>query len=152
LKNTISSTIILLFFAFLIKGSYAKKGKWLIIVYIFTVIACEKKIENEINEYTDEEEFCSLVAHMSLDSTGLLINNFLSGLEENNKNDNLEKLKEWFDCKSCAENVIIFCNSCIDTSPVQSELSINFIQVGDTIINIADISMDEPLRFVRYHD
>ncbi|PCH66437.1 MAG: hypothetical protein COC01_07965 [Bacteroidetes bacterium] len=101
---------------------------------------------------TDEESFCAFVDDQNFDATGTLINDFLTGLKKNENDENLEKLRNWFECKSCVKKAEIICNSCIETLPEQSELSIDFISNGQDINKTLDISMDEPLKFHRYHD
>ncbi|PCI59011.1 MAG: hypothetical protein COB34_04215 [Methylophilaceae bacterium] len=57
-----------------------------------------------------------------------------------------------FDPDTTIEKAKILCNSCIETSPAQSELSIDFTSNGQAINKTLDILMDEPLKFHRYHD
>ena len=100
---------------------------------------------------SDEQAFCSLVESQDFDATGTIIDNYLAGLEKNKKDENLEKLRDWLECKSCVDKAEIICNSCIKTIPPQSELSVDFISNGQTIKMTLDILMDEPLKFRAYH-
>ncbi len=118
---------------------------------MFLLVGCKKEVATGTNIAPDDAEFCLFVENMDIASTGTLINIFLSNLENNKPDENLEKLKDWFESKSCVEEAEILCNSCFDTFPPVSELSINFIQAGESVNKIADISMSETLIFTSYH-
>jgi len=100
----------------------------------------------------ENDQFCALVSSKSIEATGLLINDFLAGLENSDKSDNLLKLKTWLEAKSCVDSVSIICNSCIYTYPTQSELSVTFITNGTKSELIMDVIMAEPLIFGSYHN
>lgn len=118
------------------------------IILILSLTACKK----DKMICTDEEIFCAFVEDQNFSATGTIIDDFLAGLKKNKNDENLEKLRNWFECKSCVEKAKILCNSCIETSPAQSELSIDFTSNGQDINKTLDILMDEPLKFHRYHD
>jgi hypothetical protein len=100
---------------------------------------------------SDDQTFCSLVDNQDFDATGTIIDNYLAGLEKNKKDENLEKLRDWLECKSCVDKAEIICNSCIYTLPPQSELRVDFNSNGKTVTMTLDILMDEPLKFRAYH-
>lgn len=100
---------------------------------------------------SDNETFCALVDDQNFDATGPLIDDFLAKLKKDNQDENLEKLKNWLECKSCVDKAKILCNSCIKTLPLQSELSVDFIFNGQTVKMTLDILMDDPLKFSAYH-
>ena len=98
-----------------------------------------------------DEEFCSLVNEQNFDATGPLIDDFLATFKKGDEAYKLEKLRAWLERKDCVGKVQILCNSCIETLPPQSELSVEFISnSGDTTLTL-DILMDDPLRFGAYH-
>lgn len=100
---------------------------------------------------SDDQPFCSLVDNQDFDSTGSIINNYLAGLKKNKKDENLVKLRNWLECKSCVDRAQIICNSCIKTNPPTSELSVDFNSNGQKVTVIIDILMDEPLKYYAYH-
>jgi hypothetical protein len=112
-----------------------------------TLWTCNK----ETAPCSDDQAFCSLVDNQLFDSTGSIINNYLAGLKKNKKDENLVKLRNWLECKSCITRAQIICNSCIKTNPPMSELSVDFFSNGQKVTMILDILMDEPLKYVAYH-
>ena len=100
---------------------------------------------------SDDETFCALVDNQNFDATGPLTDDFLVTLKKDNQDENLKKLKDWLECKSCVDKVKILCYSCIKTYPLQSELSVDFISNGQTVKMTLDILMDSPLKFRAYH-
>ena len=99
----------------------------------------------------DDDAFCLLVNEQNFDETGPLIDDFLETLKIHDQAKNLEKLKDWLECKSCVTKAKILCNSCIKTLPAQSELSVKFIAGGQSVKKTLDILMDDPLKFRAYH-
>ena len=87
------------------------------------LLTCNK----EKTSCPDENAYCSLVETQNFDTTGPLIDKFLSKLERNENAVILDQLREWLECKCCVKNVVVICNSCVKTNPAQSELSIDFI-------------------------
>lgn len=120
----------------------------IIILSSFTLGSCTKDKLNCSNE----SEFCSLVDNQDFDATGAIIDDYLAGLNKNEPEENLEKLADWLECKTCVEKVEILCNSCIETLPAQSELSVEFNSGGQEIEKTLDILMSDPLRYRGYHD
>ncbi len=117
------------------------------LLFLLLCSACEK----DIDLCSENESFCSFVTDENFGSTGEIINDFLAGLDEGKKDENLELLKDWLACKSCVNNAVIFCNSCIQTLPEQSELTVEFVIDGAFVSKTLDISMGEPLTFRKYH-
>jgi hypothetical protein len=116
---------------------------------LFFLSSCKK----ENDPCSDGETFCSFIKNSEFDGTSSIINNFLINTDKDLPDaQKLEDLKEWFKCKSCVSSVEILCNSCIYTLPAQSELRIHFIVNGQKKELTADISMSNPLRFLRYHE
>ncbi len=109
--------------------------------------SCKK---NEV-KCTDEETFCTLVNDKNYEATGPLINNFLSTLKKDSQDESLQKLADWLECKSCVAKAEIRCNSCILTNPPQSEIQVVFYNQWTTDTLIMDILMDEPVKFLAYH-
>ncbi len=102
---------------------------------------------------SDDSEFCVFVSSEDFNQTGALIDKYLSGLDNSLSDDGkLERLKEWLKCKNCVANAEILCNSCIYTNPATSELKVWFMVNGQLTVKVLDIVMDDPLRFVTYHD
>lgn len=101
---------------------------------------------------SDDQPFCSLADNQDFNDTGSIINNYLSGLKKNKKDENLAELINWLECKSCVDRAQLICNSCIKTNPPISEISIDFISNGQKITMVMDISMEEPLKYVAYHE
>ncbi len=118
------------------------------LLIFFTLVSCTK---DRISR-AEDTEFCSFVDSQDFDQTASIINDFLEGQKKNEDTENLEALKDWLACISCVGEVEILCNSCIYTLPTQSELRVEFIANGQTIIKVLDIRMGERLSFVRYHD
>ena len=100
---------------------------------------------------SENKTFCTLIDDQEFDATGTLIDNFLANRRKNKPDKNLDKLKDWLECKSCVDKVEIICNSSIYTLPPQSELSVDFISNGQTETMIMDILMSETLKFRAYH-
>lgn len=113
-----------------------------ILVLCFSFWTCEKD---------NGEEFCTLVNEQNFEATGPLINDFLATLKKGNEDYKLEKLRKWLERKNCVGEVKILCNSCIETLPPQSELSVEFISNGTTTTLTMDILMGDPLTFRTYH-
>jgi hypothetical protein len=102
---------------------------------------------------TDEKEFCAFINSEEYDKTGELIDKYLSGLESNlSEEEQLDKLNDWLECKSCVESAEILCVSCIYTNPPQSEISVSFVVNGQQTVKTLDVIMDNPLRVREIHD
>lgn len=99
---------------------------------------------------SDSETFCALVDDQTFNATGPLIDNFLSTLDKKEHHENLEKLKDWLECKNCVEKVDIYCKSCIYTNPAKSEFRVDFVSDGQTTTMILSILMDEPQKFLSF--
>lgn len=99
---------------------------------------------------SDDELFCLLVSDQNYDSTGTLINDFLT-TQKSSKDESLENLRKWLECKSCVVDAKILCNSCLYTYPAMSELSVNFISGANQITMKLDISMSDTLKFITWH-
>lgn len=117
------------------------------ILFCLTLWTCNK----DAIVCLDNEAFCSLVEQQNFDATGAIINDFFSSQNKGDKDEHLEKLQNWLECKSCVSKVTLICNSCIKTLPAQSELSIKFLSNGQKVKMTLDIVMDDPLRFRAYH-
>ena len=118
-----------------------------ILLTCFTLFSCKKD-----KDITLDEKFCALVSSQNYEATGSLIDNFLSTLVNDNQDDNLKKLKDWMEAKSCVDSTTILCNSCIYTYPAQSELRVTFISNGQKTSMTMDIIMSKPLKFRAYHE
>lgn len=102
---------------------------------------------------SDNVEFCAFINTGDFNATGPLINNFLSRLNNNQSDqEKLEQLIECLNCKSCVSNAQILCSFCIETNPPQSEIRIVFNVNGQQVTQTLDISMEQPLRFVSFHE
>lgn len=112
------------------------------------LISCEKDRDADPGDAL----FCRYVNNQDFDSTGPLINAFLTDLERNRPDENLETLRSWLEAKSCVDKATILCNSCIYTLPPQSEISIDFISQRQKITLTMDVTMSDPLVFRAYHD
>ncbi|MBE0637892.1 MAG: hypothetical protein IH598_05180 [Bacteroidales bacterium] len=119
-----------------------------ILLSCLSISSCKK--DKDVT--SDDEKFCECVASQNYEATGPLIDNFLSTLDNNNQDDNLKKLKDWMDAKSCVDSTSIVCNSCIDTNPPQSEVRVTFISNGQKESMVMDIIMSDPLKFRTYHE
>lgn len=127
--------------------------KILLIITLSTVIIILTNCNSEDFVCVHDSVFCAYVRGEDYPATGPIIDDFLKNLDSGlTDQEKLEKLKEWLLCKSCVSHAEIFCNSCIYTYPAQSELKIIFIIDGQETGLVLDISMAEPLRFVRYHE
>lgn len=120
----------------------------IIILISFTLWSCKK----DKLTCSHESEFCSLVDNQDFDATGAIIDDYLARLKKNKPDENLEKLADWLECMSCVDKAKILCNSCIETLPPQSELSIEFNSSGQKIDKTLDIIMSDPLEYRGYHD
>jgi hypothetical protein len=120
----------------------------IIILTSLTLWSCKK----DKLTCSDESEFCSLIDKQDFDATGPIIDDYLAGLKKNTPNENLEKLADWLECKSCVDNADVICNSCIYTLPAQSELRVDFNSSGQKITKTLDILMSDPLEYRGYHD
>ena len=125
----------------------------IILLACLTLWTCKKDnvIETGNESDPDDETFCELVEDQNFHSTGSLIDDFLVTLPKGNSDNNLIKLKDWLESKSCVSKAEILCNSCIFTLPPQSELSVDFISNGQPITMTLDVLMDDPLEFRAYH-
>lgn len=113
-----------------------------ILVLCFLFWTCEKD---------RDEEFCTFVNEQNFEATGPLIDDFLATLKNGDEDYKLEKLRKWLERKDCVGKVQILCNSCIETLPPQSELSVEFISNDATVTLTMDILMGDPLTFRTYH-
>lgn len=119
-----------------------------ILLTCLSISSCKK--DKDVT--SDDEKFCEFVDSQNYEATGPLIDNFLSTLDNSNQDDNLKKLKDWMDAKSCVDSTSIGCNSCIKTNPPQSTLRVTFISNGQKESIIMDIIMSDPLKFRTYHE
>jgi hypothetical protein len=113
----------------------------------FSLFSCKK----DKTDSAEEDTFCTLINENNFNATGPLINNFLATLNNESTSESLNKLSTWLENKSCVDTAIVLCNSCIETLPPQSELSIDFISNGQKVNKIMDILMDDTLKFREYH-
>lgn len=119
------------------------------VLSVFLLTACKK----EDVACSNNAEFCSFVNASNYNATGSLINNFLSRLNNNvSDQEKLEQLVKWLNCKSCVSNSQILCSFCIETNPPQSEIRVEFNINGRQVEQTLDISMQQPLRFVTFHE
>jgi hypothetical protein len=121
-----------------------------ILLICLTLAGCERERPG-----CDEERFCELTEEKKFEELRPLINNYLSTLDygpdaEAKEEENIQKLEEWLECKSCIGRVKIECVSCIMTLPAQSELVIHFKAGGKTIKKVMDVRMAVPMT-VRFH-
>ena len=119
-----------------------------ILLTCLSLLSCKK----DKDETSDDDKFCEFVNSQNYEATGPLIDNFLATLDNNNQDENLGKLKDWMEAKSCVDSTMILCNSCIETNPAQSELRVIFISNGQKTSKIMDIIMSDPLKFRTYHE
>ncbi len=113
------------------------------------IFSCE---EDKNENCPDNEEFCFYIDMGDFNSVIPVINDFLETLEEDAPHENLVYLQDWMECKSCVDDVEITCNSCIYTSPPQSELTIVFYSGETRVEKIMDVLMDSTLTVVAFHD
>ncbi len=100
----------------------------------------------------DVREFCRLIANHQEGKALTNINNYLSKQDKNlDDAAKLRLLKDWLECKTCLQEAEILCNSCIDTYPSQSELSVRLKGSKPDKMLVLDIVMSKPLRAVRFH-
>lgn len=107
-----------------------------------------------------KSKLCLSIHQGDLDESLTVINDFLSTLDysDNFKDEKDEQeakiieLKEWLLAADCVKDVEILCVSCIYTLPPQSELSIQYLTDGGVIEKVMDVSMDKPMRAVRFHE
>lgn len=128
---------------------YKRLKTWIFILSAFFLTNCT---ENDF-ECRNNRQFCNPIQSENLQESGPIIDKFLRELPRDlSSQEKLERLRDWFQCKSCVSHAEIFCNSCIYTLPPISELKITFIIAGQETEKILDIRMSEPLMFVGYHD
>jgi hypothetical protein len=121
----------------------------ILLPFILLTAACQKDSDNE----TARCEFCNLVNNQSFEATSPIIDEFLATLDPAiTEEEKIESLRAWMKRFDCVEDAATLCVSCIKTNPPQSELQINFLSNGMEVILILDILMDEPLKFVRFHE
>ena len=124
-----------------------------ILVTISILLACLSLLSCKKEDLkSGDEKFCEYVSIQNYEATGPLINNFLATLSRNNQDDNLGKLRDWLEAKTCVDSATILCNSCIYTNPAQSELKVIYISNGQKTSKIMDIIMSDPLKFRTYHE
>lgn len=98
-------------------------------------------------------DFCTLIEVEDYNETGLLLDNYLSGLKSQLSDEQkLGQLKDWLECKSCVSKAEILCNSCIFTDPPKSSLKLSFVFNDQQKEKQLYIVMDNPLRFSNYND
>ena len=119
-----------------------------ILLACLSLLSCKK--DKDI--MSDDEKFCEYVSSQNYEATGPLIDNFLATLGSNNQDENLVKLRDWLEAKTCVDSATILCNSCILTNPAQSELKVIYISNGQKTSKIMDIIMSDPLKFRTYHE
>jgi hypothetical protein len=121
----------------------------MLIPFILITSACQKENDNE----ADQCEFCNLVNNQSFEATSVIIDEFLAALDQANSDEQkIESLRAWLSSFDCVDDASTLCVSCIKTNPPQSELMISFYSGNQQITLILDVLMDEPLRFVRFHE
>jgi hypothetical protein len=119
----------------------------LVIALIFS--SCKK----EKTSCYDDELFCSFVDSRNYSSTGPLINTFLQSLPKGDSDEKkLKKLQEWLHCKSCTGYAEIVCNSCVPTTPPQSQLLVYFSSSGQSEELTMHVMMGNYLRFAGYYE
>lgn len=129
-----------------------KKTKLSLIVFIL-ILGFLTNCKKENQKCSSDADFCTLIKAQEYNETGLLLDNYLSGLNSQSSDvQKLEQLKDWLECKSCVINVEILCISCIYTNPPKSVLKVLFVSDEQQKETLLYIIMDNPLRFGHYDD
>ncbi len=101
---------------------------------------------------TDDGKFCRSIVNSGEEKALAAINSYLSKQGKNQADSTkLRLLKDWLECKSCIQEVRILCNSCIETYPTQSELSVRLTGSEPDNVLVLDILMSNPLKAIRIH-
>ncbi|QLH28385.1 MAG: hypothetical protein HWD63_02640 [Candidatus Parvibacillus calidus] len=101
---------------------------------------------------TDDGIFCGSMVNYVDEKALAAINSYLNRQEKNQADSvKLRLLKDWLECKSCIQEVRILCNSCIETYPAQSELSVGLTGSEPDNVLVLDILMSNPLKAIRIH-
>lgn len=124
----------------------------LIIGVFFLALISIGSCKKDSSELSDDEKFCSLVNEQKFDSTGYLVDQYLATLVNQNSDTSLASLAKWLEGKSCVDSSSVLCNSCIETLPPQSELSVKFVTNGQSVSLIMDIIMENPMKFRTFHN
>ncbi len=81
----------------------------------------------------DEEALCTLVDDNNLEGATNVMRNYLAKLIGNTHNQQLNKLKNWLECKRCVEEVYMPCMSCIEDPSPPRIIGIDFVQNGQIV-------------------
>jgi hypothetical protein len=129
-----------------VNSSLLSMKKLLVIIpALLAVLTASCKQENE------KEDFCSFVDTGNFDKTIPFIDKYLSGLS-GDQGQQLQALTAWLKSQPCLNDASVLCQSCIDTDPPTSEITVSFNENGITKSFILDISMAVPLKVTGYHE
>ena len=105
-----------------------------------------------------EVTFCELLVAQNEAAVGEIIDIYFDSLEYTaidstpaGQAENIQNFAAWLDAHDCIDSVRIDCISCVETLPLQSEIT---IKVKDNIVSFEktmDILMSTPLRFNGFH-
>ena len=124
------------------------KTNWLTLILFILVSGLLTNCNKEKPICSNETDFCALINAEDYIETGVLIDNYLRGLNSQISDEQkLEQLKNWLECKNCVSNVEITCISCIETEPPKSLLKVLFMIDGQQIEKTLYVLMGNPLRF-----
>ncbi|MCB9226346.1 MAG: hypothetical protein H6578_04170 [Chitinophagales bacterium] len=124
--------------------------KNLLFISIISILicACNKK-----ESICTNDDFCTFINTQNFEDSRSVVNHFLAGIDDKlPKQEKINLLIEWLNCKNCILNTELICVSCIRTNPPQSELNITIIENGTEKEYTMDIIMGSPLVLSRYHE
>ena len=122
----------------------------LLIFISFALAGCKKDNNCNVNNGV---QFCPLIQVENYEGAGKIINDYLECQKNNDSNQNLNNLKDWFECKECVDSVVLS-GVMILTFPPQTEYFIKFEINGNYIEKIIDIFIydDGHLEFNLFHE
>ena len=126
-----------------------KKVKALFLLMLVLFAAGCSNSESPIEK--DEKDFCFYVNEENIDQTIPFINEFLSGLS--NDEQPLQALEAWLKSQPCIFDATFFASFfCSENNPEMSEILISFDENKIMKKIILDVLVTKPLNAIGYHD
>jgi len=124
------------------------------ILFTFLILAliCMSSCTPDGSSCNDEEAFCEFVNQDDMESTRSIIDDFLKKLPKDREQENLEVLRYWFTCMECVKDARIFCNSCMESLPPQSQLEVDVLVDGESKLVRVNVWMGDPMEAGGIHE
>ncbi len=108
----------------------------------FLLVNCSK---GKISSYN--EAYCEAISAEDYDLGGEYLNKFLKANRRLSDEEILKKTQEWLWEKECVLDATLICNSCIETNPPKSQISVAYNVNGQNFSKTITLVMSSPVRY-----